>query len=254
MEEFKLPNGQMMFHLHQGECLFLYREIFLRRCYLSDGITLDASSEGVVFDVGANIGMATYFFHEHSPKLKIHAVEPSPRTFEVLAANVNRMGIDAVLHRCAMAASAGTATITHYPSKSSMSGLYASPAADRDTTKIYMENEGMDPEDVEFVLADAFASETFEVELKTLSSVIDEYAIDRIELLKVDVEKAELDVLRGIRQEHWPMIRQLVAEVHDIDHRVDTIAKLCRDHGLKVSVKQDQKLEGTELYSLTALR
>jgi hypothetical protein len=34
-------------------------------------------------------------------------------------------------------------------------------------------------------------------------------------LLKVDVERAELDVLRGVREEHWPLVRQVAMEVHD---------------------------------------
>jgi hypothetical protein len=32
----------------------------------------------------------------------------------------------------------------------------------------------------------------------------------------VDVERAELAVLRGIRPEHWRRIRQVVMEVHDL--------------------------------------
>ena len=40
--------------------------------------------------------------------------------------------------------------------------------------------------------------------------------IPRIDLLKIDVEGAELSVLRGVRREHWPRVRAVVAEVHDV--------------------------------------
>jgi FkbM family methyltransferase len=35
----------------------------------------------------------------------------------------------------------------------------------------------------------------------------------RVDLLKVDVERAELQVLQGVQQQHWPLIQQLALEV-----------------------------------------
>ena len=32
--------------------------------------------------------------------------------------------------------------------------------------------------------------------------------------MKIDVEGAERDVLRGVREDHWPLIRQLIIEIH----------------------------------------
>lgn len=34
-----------------------------------------------------------------------------------------------------------------------------------------------------------------------------------VDLLKVDVERAELQVLWGIQQQHWPLIQQVTMEV-----------------------------------------
>jgi hypothetical protein len=51
--------------------------------------------------------------------------------------------------------------------------------------------------------------------LRRLSSVLDERGIDRVDLLKIDVQRAELDVLRGIDDRHWGMVRQVAMEVHD---------------------------------------
>ena len=58
--------------------------------------------------------------------------------------------------------------------------------------------------------------------LKTLSSVIHEHNVDSVDLLKIDCE-AELNVLQGISNEHWPRIQQVIAEVHDIDGRLDQV-------------------------------
>ncbi|WP_394828310.1 FkbM family methyltransferase [Pendulispora albinea] len=243
-----------MFHLHAGECVFLYEEIFERRCYAGNGLRLDQNAPGCIFDVGANIGMATYFFHKEYPGKKIFAFEPNPRAFEVLSANVARLGIEATVLSCALSDSPGTAKLTHYPNKSCMSGLYADPEADARTTRAYMINEGMDPEDADFLLSETFAPEQYDCTLTTVSSIIDRDRIESIDLLKIDVEKAELDVLRGIRSEHWPLIRQAVIEVHDFGGRLASIRGLLETHGFHSTVKQDPKLKGTGLYDLIAVR
>jgi hypothetical protein len=46
----------------------------------------------------------------------------------------------------------------------------------------------------------------------TLSDAIREHHVNRIDLLKIDVEGAELDVLRGIERSHWLFIRQISME------------------------------------------
>ena len=47
--------------------------------------------------------------------------------------------------------------------------------------------------------------------LTTLSGVIRKEQLRHIDLLKIDVEGAELDVLRGVDAEHWPRIRQVLS-------------------------------------------
>lgn len=254
MEEHKLPDGTTMFHLHRGECVFLYEEIFVRRCYQRHGLGLQPGAAGCVLDVGANIGMACHSFNRSSPGILIHAVEPSPQTFDVLKANVERLGINAKLHRCALAASSGVGQLTHYVNRSTMSGLFADAGDDKQTTKAYMVNEGMPPEDAEYLLSGTFATEVISCSVRTLSEIIDENDIDRIELLKVDVEKAELDVMRGIHAEHWKRVHQLVVEVHDISGRVMEMKSLIEQAGFKVAIDQDRSLKNTALFDLYAWR
>ncbi len=254
MEDWKLPDGTEVFHLHRGECHFLYEEIFVRRCYAGNGLRFDKNEAGCILDVGANIGMSTLFFHRECPGTRIFAFEPSPKTFAVLSANVRRWGIDAKLYDCALGASPGTAVFTHYPSKSIMSGLFADPEADKQTTKAYLINEGIDAADADDLLDSAFTPERFDCRIETVSSIIDENGIKAIDLLKIDVEKAELHVLRGVRDEHWSLIRQVVAEVHDIDGRVDAVTSMLETHGFTTSVKQDPMLKNTGMYDVIALR
>ncbi len=69
-------------------------------------------------------------------------------------------------------------------------------------------------------------------EIRPLSSIIESHGLEAIDLLKVDVEGAELDVLLGIRDEHWARIGAVAIEVHDVDGRVERIEALLRSHGI----------------------
>lgn len=77
-----------------------------------------------------------------------------------------------------------------------------------------------------------------------------------VDLLKVDVERAELDVLRGVADEDWPKIRQLVMEVHDLNGSLSAVRDLldAKGHFAKCIVKQDSQLEGSTLYNLYAMQ
>jgi hypothetical protein len=49
--------------------------------------------------------------------------------------------------------------------------------------------------------------------VRTLSGVIREHGVQRIDLLKIDVEGAETDVLAGLEEYHWPLVRQMAMEI-----------------------------------------
>ena len=72
-----------------------------------------------------------------------------------------------------------------------------------------------------------------------MSEVIRENQVCKIDLLKVDVEGSELDVLRGIDQEDWGKIRQVIVEVHDIDNRVEKIVSMLKRRGYSTQVARE---------------
>lgn len=91
-------------HFGIGSIQFLFREIFVRNEYAFESV----SDRPVVFDCGANIGMATLFFKWLYPGCQIHAFEPDPQTFGVLEENVGRNELtDVTLHNVALVAQPG---------------------------------------------------------------------------------------------------------------------------------------------------
>src|SRR4030095_4836140 len=141
----------------------------------------------------------------------------APTILEKLRANVELHRINARLFNCGVSNVGKAAQITYYPRASAMSGLYAKAQEDAQTTRTFLANQdaalAVYAEDF---LEGRFASQSFPCQLKSLSEVISENHVERIDLLKIDVEKSELDVLQGIAEGDWKKIRQITIEVHDI--------------------------------------
>jgi len=91
--------------------------------------------------------------------------------------------------------------------------------------------------------------------MQTLSQVLRDHRIGRIDLLKVDAEKAELDIFRGIEAQDWPKIQQVVVDVHDLDHRLEAMTALLKQYGLKeIVVGQPPTLKNSEIFTVHAMR
>ncbi len=250
---FQLPNHLHVFQLNRVETQWLYNEIFVDQSYLKHDVTL--ADGDCVFDVGANIGLFTLFVHQRCPRAQVYAFEPIPPIFEALQNNTKLYGLSTHLFQCGLSSETRKADFTFYPSFSAMSGMYAAAQEDEEVTRATLRNQ--DESLVQYtdeLLADRFKSETFVCQLKTLSEIIRENAIQRIDLLKIDVEKSELDVLKGIQEEDWQKIKQIVIEVHDRGGHLAQIVNLLKRHGYDLTVEQANLLANTGLYSIYAIR
>ncbi|HYG10093.1 MAG TPA: FkbM family methyltransferase, partial [Pyrinomonadaceae bacterium] len=257
---YKLPNNMEVACQNENEVEFLYREIFVRQSYMKHGITLEDGD--CVFDVGANVGLFTLFMNEVCREVKVYAFEPIPPIYELLRRNVEHYAPTARVFNCGLSNVSRRTEFTYYPKSSIMSGYYADAVQDREVVTSFTLNEqqqwidaGDSPQQlVDEVLDGRFDSEQFDCHLRTLSSIISEHRIERIDLLKIDVEKSEADVLDGIEDAHWPLIRQVVVEVHDLDGRLRDIIQLLKAKGYKVKVEQESWLKGTVIYDVYATR
>ncbi|MCW3842676.1 amino acid adenylation domain-containing protein [Micromonospora yasonensis] len=249
------------------ETRYLYDEIFVQRVYLRDGIVLRPGA--TVLDVGANIGMFSLFVHTVCPDATIHAFEPVPSVADLLQRNVAEFGVPATVHGFGLSRAAGEVSFTYYPGYSMMSGhaAYADPDAEVAVIKRYLANErdaGADERDVlldrvDELLAERFAGRELTVPVRPLSAVLDELAPERIDLLKIDVQRAEADVLAGLDDRHWPLIAQVAMEVHDAagtdtEGRLAELVARFEAMGFDVVTRQDDLLTGTDRHTLHAVR
>jgi amino acid adenylation domain-containing protein/FkbM family methyltransferase len=253
-----LPDGSPVAHLNKSETDYIYNEIFVLQAYLRHGITIHDGD--CVVDAGANIGLFSMFVSRLARDIRINSFEPNPAAFACLQANAAAFGPGVKCFPVGLSRDNGSAELTFFEGLSLLSGFYADAATERDVVKSYVFNQQEESQhneqletEVGALIDDRLHSKTVSAELRTLSSVIVEEGIDRIDLLKINVEKSELDVLLGLEPNDWPKIRQLVIEV-DLRENLEPITTLLERQGFEVLVEQDPLLRSTELCYVYAIR
>jgi FkbM family methyltransferase len=200
------PSYQMFF--------VFFREIFVHEIY---GFT-SASASPLIFDCGANIGMASLYFRMRHPQARIIAFDPSKTIAPYLLHNIEKHGID--LKQCAIGPKDDTLLL--YPCKTASCGDTLSPA-----------------------IAKAFGStqEPYPVEVVRLST----YITETVDMLKLDVEGVEYGVLRELRDSGaLKHVQRLVFEHHpdEPDNDIEDIRTLLREEGYLLEER------GAEVYSV----
>jgi FkbM family methyltransferase len=128
---------------------------------------LNALPKGsVIVDIGANIGATTALAHRLANPAAIYCIEPSPRAFACLTAMIKANGFD----NChaipaAIGAERGSALLD-------------------ETSTLALSALSTDGQGVP-------------VEVRTLDDIAAEIGLDRLDLLKIDVEGSELNALKG---------------------------------------------------------
>ena len=264
LARFQLPNGLTVWHQNEAETRHFYEDIFEHRTYAKNGIRL--TDGATVVDVGGNIGLFTLFSHYEAKDVRVFAFEPAPPMFELLSRNVAEHGVDATLFNIGVSDSESQAAFTFYPRSSGMSSFHPDDEEEKHNLRTIISNQqkaGADAEVAELVSSAELAEELIDVRfeaieftatLRPLSAVIREQGIERIDLIKIDVQKSERQVIDGIADEDWPKIQQMVLEVHDTDGEVARLEELLRGHGFTVTAEQDELYVGTDIHNLYAVR
>jgi FkbH-like protein/FkbM family methyltransferase len=264
-KRYVLPNGLEIVHLNSYETDYIYHEIFEHESYLKHGLRLPDGA--TVLDIGANIGLFSLFVMSRCRNPKIYAFEPAPLAYECLKANCEVHGsqIDGSnikVFNLGVADRQGTAAFTFYPNSSVFSSFHSDEAEDRQAIQTVVRNmltaESSAESAQEFVnelTSDRLRRSTHECRLTTVSEIIRQHQIDRIDLLKIDAEKSELDIIEGIGDCDWAKIDQIVMEIHDrTGDAVRRIKGLLARKGYRCAIEQEKMLEHSGLFNLFATR
>ena len=169
--------------------LAAWREIFLHERY-----RFDAGEETAprILDGGANLGLASLYFQRLYPDSRITAFEPDPVLAEACAANLERAGAEVELRRTALGAEDGKRRfVTEGADAGHLEAgeIPGTEAADRQ-------------------------AETLTVPCERLAPWLDQ----PVDLLKLDIEGAELEVLRACAG-RLGQVRRVFVELHSFEGR-----------------------------------
>lgn len=129
----------------------------------------------VIFDIGANVGFyALNWAQELAPGGSIHVFEPVPTTYERLVRNIALNGLEDHIRANNMGVGDEIAKLTIYLPEFSGSGAASIKDLHPDETSIQVE-----------------------ADVTTLDIYFANAGLDRLDMMKVDVEGAELMVLKG---------------------------------------------------------
>jgi len=261
MRDAVLPNKIPICEINSYETKFLYNEIFIQKSYMKHDIEIGHGD--TIIDAGANIGLfALYLFTEYNPS-RIFCFEPAPNCLAALRVNLAKWADRVVIAESALGDSAGEAEFTYYPGYSIMSGLFANKDRDLDVLKAGARTQAarLSKVTVEERFIDALVgsklenSVSFKCPVTTVSDVICKYDIQTVNLLKIDVERAENAIIRGINDEHWERIKQIVVEVHDQGAREHEVMRdILASKGYNTVLDIEDGLDNSAIYGLTARR
>lgn len=188
---FKGKPFQVTLRTYSGDIAIFY-EIFRNRVYqLPDECYKNANT---IVDLGANTGLATLYFHHHCPNAFIYSVEPEESNFNMLLKNL-KSGIikqNIIPLHAAIDSEDGEASIQINVLRYNSSII----AADKNSAMVRT------------------------ISMKTLCN---RFSIERIDILKIDIEGTELRLFEG--EINWlEKVKYLLIEFHS-----DVIKAFCME-------------------------
>jgi FkbM family methyltransferase len=163
-----------------------------------------------IIDLGANIGLASRYFADHFPDCKLLGVEPNPSTYEVLQLNVAHLVADG---RCR------TLRAAVWSSEKTLAG---EAVDDPDHFSAFAVHETAD------------ASGEKAIAGWPMSRIIAHAGFERVDLLKVDIEGAEVELFKG-NVDWLQQVRTIAIEFHDNSREECRFDDLMNEYGFRVN-------------------
>ncbi|MGC2172342.1 MAG: FkbM family methyltransferase [Candidatus Sulfotelmatobacter sp.] len=197
--ELQLRTGEVAIFRERTD-LVIFWMVFARRHYPV------RSSDQVIIDVGANIGLFTLFSARQAPRARILAVEPFPDTRSSLLNLIERNGLSGrvTVSDCAVAASSGTAVMdaaVGVPSQ--YRRIYAAA-----TTTLNARHRGSP--------ALLQTAEGVPVCAKTLAELLDTVNVATADLVKMNIHGSEYEVLMSAPAAALQRCGRIALQYHEL--------------------------------------
>lgn len=154
----------------------------LKEILINEEYNIDIEPK-LIFDLGSNVGFSVIYFALKYPDVKIYGFEPDPNVFLKLKKNISTFN-NVEIFNLAVAGQDGERDFFIYPDKTISSSL----------TKR---------------LDDQIA---IKITSKRVDTLINDLKIDKIDLMKIDVEGAEYEIFSNLKQRK--KIAAIIGELH----------------------------------------
>ena len=187
--------------------LSAYRQIFEEETYRF----VSTKDNPLILDCGANIGLSASYWKQLYPSSRIVAFEPDPRVFEVLTWNTKHRNLDGV--------------------------ELVNAAVWKDVGNLPFSAEGADAGHLDYGTRANNGRQVVHVPTVRLR----EYLDVPIDLLKLDIEGAEVEVLRDCKDK-LTTVRNLFVEYHSfkgMEQNLDEIFAILKQSGFRIHLKSE---------------
>lgn len=167
---------------NRGSDIRVFKQIFLDQMYYFFPANLDPE---IIIDAGANVGFSSLWFSKQFPKAKITAIEPEETNFNLLVDNIKY----------------------HEKITAIKAALWC------DLTPLIIANKKADSWAFRTVKADI--NDDNQIQTVSILSVIKNYNLKGIDILKIDIEGAEYELFETNAEVWLPFVKMLMIEVHD---------------------------------------
>src|SRR5438876_5565546 len=159
-----------------------FEQVFIAREY---DLPLHSRDPKFIIDGGANVGCASVFFAQRYPNASIYAIEPENSNYEVLTRNAK-----------------------HYKNITPIEAA----VWNEDT---FVEIANPLDEKWSFRVQNSSRNSSTRIRAVTVSSLMAEAGFDRVDILKLDIEGAEIELLDAKCKEWIDRVDVIVIELHD---------------------------------------
>jgi FkbM family methyltransferase len=168
--------------------MFTFQQVFLDHGYDSPNLPRSAAC---IFDLGANVGFTSVFFGLRYPDARIFALEPDRSNYAMLQRNVKRLGERAVAKNLAVWSEDGVLGLVATDEQGGPLGAWGVRTVSPDVNTVER------------------------VSCRSLPSLLGELGVDEIDILKVDIEGAELELFSSDGLSWLPKVKLLIVETHE---------------------------------------
>jgi len=183
---------------------------------------INLKENDTVIDVGANIGVFSKRCRELNAG-KIFAFEPVKPIYNICKHNI---GSFATIENVGLSRVKGKKSYRYYGNNTMFSTSYPFDNIDMFMHSFCKQKSEIINDDYYFT-----KFKDYESNVTTLDNIIDKYQLETIDILKIDVVKAELDIIESI--ESWDKIKNLIIKVYSDDNK-DKIMKLLCQNGFEI--------------------